>query len=173
MNEQLTDDLRLLEAPQPWQLEWWIAVALIVLLVIALWMIRRRRAILARFRESKLILHAHEDALAALAKLSALLSEEQARPYSIESSAVIRRYLENRFQIRAPLRSTEEFLHEARHSPKLSPEFQALLGEFLKFCDLIKFARVRAYRTELENFHASAVRFVTETRVKESMEASD
>ncbi len=165
---ELTDDLRLLEPSPPWVWEWWMGAVLLVLLAGAWWMIRRRRRLLVSQKPTMTMLHAHEDALAALQKLAGLLTEEAARPYSIESSAIIRRYLENRFQIRAPLRSTEEFLNEARHSPKLTADYQQLLGEFLRFCDLIKFARARAGRGELEGFHASAVRFVTETRVKES-----
>ena len=69
----------------------------------------------------------------------------------------------SRFAFAAPLRSTEEFLAEARHSPKIPREFQTLLGEFLENCDLLKFARTFADRRELENLHAAAVRFVEET----------
>jgi hypothetical protein len=47
-----------------------------------------------------------------------------------------------RFELRAPHRTTEEFLHEllsARESPVAA--HSASLGEFLAACDLAKFAR--------------------------------
>ena len=68
-----------------------------------------------------------------------------------------------RFQLDAPKRSTEEFLAEAQYSPKLTPEFQALLADFLQCCDLLKFARTFADRNELVQLHDAAVCFVKET----------
>ena len=88
---------------------------------------------------------------------------EQARPYAIESSAIIRRYIEVRFDLAAPKRSTEEFLAEAQQSPNLAPEYQTLLADFLQCCDLLKFARTLADRNELVQLHDAAIRFVKET----------
>ena len=107
---------------------------------------------------------AHEDALAELERLFALIDREESRPYAMESSAIIRRYVEARFELSAPRRSTEEFLSEAQSSPKLQTAHQALLGEFLRICDLLKFARTFADRSELTGLHEAAVRFVKETR---------
>ena len=102
-------------------------------------------------------------ALMELERLFALIDTEQSRPYAIESSAIIRRYIEVRFDLAAPKRSTEEFLAEAQHSPKLAPEYQTLLADFLQCCDLLKFARTLANRNELVQLHDSAIRFVKET----------
>ncbi|MDB6150282.1 MAG: hypothetical protein JWQ44_1730 [Chthoniobacter sp.] len=165
MNPQgdIIDDLRLLEAPEPWRVNYWLLGALLLLALIAWWLVRRWRAGRREQTREELMQQAHEDALAELARLFALIDEEQSRPYGIESSAIIRRYVESRFRLAAPQRSTPEFLKEAQHSPKLTAEYQALLGEFLRYCDLLKFARTFADRDELENLHAAAVHFVTET----------
>ena len=96
--------------------------------------------------------------------LFALIEREESRPYATESSAIIRRYIETRFALSAPRRSTEEFLAEAQQSPKLDPQHRALLGDFLRICDLLKFARTFANRAELKELHEAAVRFVKETR---------
>jgi hypothetical protein len=161
--DQLIDDLRLLEPPEPWRVNPWIAAALILLALGVWWYVRHRRATHDVRQQAKLEKAAYHDALADLEKLFALVDQEQSRPYAIESSAIVRRYIESRFQLSAPRRSTEEFLVEATKSPSLAPEYQALLAEFLRICDLLKFARTLANRSELHQLHEAAVRFVKET----------
>jgi hypothetical protein len=164
--EQFLDDLRLLEAPQPWHIHWWIIAGALLFAAILWWFIRRRRAVRAQRNQIAETRHAHEDALAELARLFAMITAEQSRPYAIASSTIVRRYIERRFALHAPRRSTEEFLKEARVSSKLELDHQELLGELLRQCDLIKFALGCAGRSELEKLHESAVRFVNETRVQ-------
>jgi hypothetical protein len=159
----IIDDLRFLEpwtAPPVWV---WVTLALVVAGVV-MW-IRRRNAARRAAQGVQAAAHAHEDALAELEKARALMSSENSRPYGIEVSGIVRRYIERRFDIVAPRRSTEEFLVEAAASAKLEPVHRQLLAEFLGSCDFLKFARARAELTELEAQHQAAVRFVTETRV--------
>jgi hypothetical protein len=160
----IIDDLRLLEpwrAPPPWV---WMLLALVVVGIVA-FVIRRRNAARRTAEGAHAAAHAHEDALAELEKARALLSPENSRPYGIEVSGIVRRYIECRFNIVAPRRSTEEFLIEAAASARLEAAHRQLLAEFLGSCDFLKFARARAELTELESQHQAAVRFVTETRV--------
>ena len=159
----IIDDLRFLE---PWQAPpaWvWVLLAVVVIGGVAFFIRRRNAARLAA--QGQVAAHAHEDALAELEKARALLSPENSRPYGIEVSAIVRRYIERRFGIVAPRRSTEEFLVEASASAKLEPAHRKLLADFLGTCDFLKFARARADLAELEAQHQAAVRFVTETRV--------
>jgi len=166
----LIDDLRILEAPRPWY-HWGILAAVLVLAGLLFWFLRMRSA-----GEEKLSgvrsAHAHEDALAALEQARTLLSAATSRAYAMEVSGIVRRYIENRFGILAPRRSTEEFLEEAKASPKLEAKYQLLLADFLKSCDFLKFARGMAEGPELETLHASAVRFVSETKVAQVSLAS-
>lgn len=159
----IIDDLRFLEpwtAPPPWV---WVLLALLVVGVVML--IRRRNAARRAVQGAQVAAHAHEDALAELEKARALMSPENSRPYGIAVSGIVRHYIERRFHIVAPRRSTEEFLVEAAASTKLEPAHRQVLAEFLGSCDFLKFARARAELTELEAQHQAAVRFVTETRV--------
>ena len=159
----IIDDLRLLQAPQPLGLGWWLVIALAVLTLVGL--LLWRSAVARRAAPSPAAIQAAtEDALAELEKLRQLLSMENSRPYAIQVSGVVRRYIERRFGIRAPRRSTEEFLAEARNLPALRDGFHQPLSEFLAACDFLKFARARAEALELEQIHASAVRFVTATQ---------
>ena len=160
----IIDDLRLLEPwhmPPPWV---WVLLAVVIVGGIVL-LIRRRNAARRAAQGAQVAEHAHEDALAELEKARGLMSPENSRPYGIEVSGIVRRYIERRFGIVAPRRSTEEFLIEAAASAKLDPAHRQWLAEFLGSCDFLKFARARAELTELEAQHQAAVRFVTETRV--------
>jgi hypothetical protein len=161
---ELIDDLRLLEPPEPFRLNPWLVAGVFALLVFIWWFRRWRKATHGARMQVRAMRKAQEDALAELEKLFALIDREESRPYAMESSAIIRRYIETRFELSAPRRSTEEFLAEAQQSPRLEAQYQALLGEFLRICDLLKFARTFADRAELKNLHDAAVRFVKETR---------
>jgi hypothetical protein len=78
-------------------------------------------------------------------------------------SDALRWYLEERFEFRAPERTTEEFLEELRQTDRLLPDQKEVLGDFLRRCDLVKFARYEPARSELLELHGMAVRLVEET----------
>jgi hypothetical protein len=138
-----------------------------LILVTVLWAVWRSLG-----RESKAPLRsvksevksARKDALTALDQLSKLVADGHGREYAIESSAVIRTYIERRFGLRAPVLVTSEFLEHARESPHLGAHHAEILGDYLQRCDRLKFGRGQADRAELEQIHASAIRFVMETR---------
>lgn len=69
-------------------------------------------------------------------------------------SAVLRGYLEDRFQLRAPQLTTAEFLREAESSTlateALTPADRATIAEFLNRIDMIKFAGVHASHEDAE-----------------------
>jgi hypothetical protein len=87
----------------------------------------------------------------------------QPKPFCILVSDTLRFYLEECFKFRAPERTTEEFLHELQATDRLLPDQKESLGEFLKRCDLVKFAQYEPRETELRELHDSAVRLVEET----------
>jgi len=79
--------------------------------------------------------------------------------------------LEERFRFHAPERTTEEFLYELRETNLLTPDQKDGLGEFLKRCDLVKFARYEPREPELRDLHESALRLVEETEPVERQAA--
>ena len=87
----------------------------------------------------------------------------QPKPFCTAVSDTIRFYLEERFDFRAPERTTEEFLYELQKTNLLLPDQKESLGEFLKRCDLVKFARYEPGEPELHDLHGSAVRLVEES----------
>ncbi len=97
---------------------------------------------------------------------SPTLSIEQ---FYVEISALVRQYLENRFEVRAPELTTDEFLQLASAESELSNEHQQLLGEFLSQADLVKFsggftAGGRVSEHDVQRTCALASRFLEETR---------
>lgn len=83
--------------------------------------------------------------------------------FVVEVSEAARDYLEGRFGLRAPERTTEEFLAELSGSVALDGRHKELLADFLTRCDLVKFARAVADQSELQALHQAAVRLVEET----------
>lgn len=108
----------------------------------------------------------HEVALAALSKLRGRRYIEEGRfeTFYIELSAIARRYLEDRFHLRAPEMTTEEFLATAGRDQRLSIPQRRLLGDFLSQADLVKFARHHPTLQDTEAAFDAAQRFVEETR---------
>jgi hypothetical protein len=84
--------------------------------------------------------------------------------FCTEVSNAVRWYLEERFTLRAPERTTEEFLSELQKSRHLTRDQKESLGAFLESCDLVKFARFEPTETVLRQLHDSALRLVDETQ---------
>jgi hypothetical protein len=145
-----------------WALIGWTlaAVALVLILRLA-WVYWQRR----RSRIScEPPVPAHVRAKQALARALEIIG--QPKPFCVLVSDTVRFYLEERFDFRAPERTTEEFLRELNASDLLSPGQKESLGNFLESCDLVKFAKYEPGETELRELHASAVRLVEETEEK-------
>src|SRR5205823_13096562 len=85
----------------------------------------------------------HEIAAAELERLRGRRLVEQGafKEYYSALSDIVRRYLEHRFQLRAPEMTTEEFLLATARDGRLVAAHRRLLGEFLVESDLVKFAR--------------------------------
>ncbi len=88
---------------------------------------------------------------------------EDPRAYVAAVSDAVRRYLEDRFGLRAPEQTTEEFLEGLNRRPLLDVRHQGLLSGFLEQCDLVKFAGWRPGSGELGGLESAANRFVDET----------
>jgi hypothetical protein len=88
-------------------------------------------------------------------------------------SDIVRRYLEDRFRVRAPEMTTEEFLAATARGAALERSHRALLGTFLAESDLVKFARFVPTLGDSERAFAAAERFVDDTAERERVPAED
>ena len=97
-------------------------------------------------------------------RLKDYIRQGKIKEYYTEVSDIIRHYLENRFALRAPEMTTEEFLESARDAAALISEHKNLLKEFLLCSDLVKFARYAPSADEVNAIFDSAKHFVDETK---------
>ena len=84
--------------------------------------------------------------------------------FFVKLSFVVRRDLEDRFGLRSPELTTEEFLDELARSPDLDGAHRELLAEFLGGADLVKFAAHVPDAKAVDGAIGAAARFLDETR---------
>jgi len=137
----------------------WVLLLLLVLGALAWWWWKRRRkkTLEAPVAQIPPEIRAREKLRRALTLM------DQPKPFVTFVSDAARVYLEERFDLRAPERATEEFLSELQASYKLSGPHKTLLADFLRQCDMVKFARYEPGRSELQALYDAALRLVDET----------
>jgi len=123
---------------------------------------------------------AHEIAYKALAdlKASSLVKDGFVKEYFFRLSFIVRQYLENRFKMRAPEMTTEEFLIVMSNvgaglvpaqtgRPQGSPlpqQIKDLLKNFLEKADMVKFAKYGPNADEIIGAFDAAMKLVDETK---------
>lgn len=158
----MLDELREETPPTPSKSAygWLVALAVVVAIWLAVKGARRRS-----MREQRV--NAYEFARRRLdAELTRPVPESDTEidRYFVAVSSIVRRYLEDRFELRAPDLTTEEFLELAGRSKDLSSDHQNLLRDFLRQADLVKFAGVKTSSAEVKRAGELASRFLEETR---------
>lgn len=112
---------------------------------------------------------AYEDAITKLRSLEArgAPAADVADAWFVELSAIVRSYLEHRYDIRAPELTTEEFLQAASRAPELTSAHRTQLSQFLERCDRVKFAGYRPDSNESIDTLAAARAFIEDTRLRD------
>ena len=129
----------------------------------ALVVIVRQRA--ARNAARSAIVPPHEAALRALQELAADdLLRRDLFAFHTAVAAIVRRYLEQRFGVRAPERTTEELMFILTGGNWLDERQRHVLHAFLAQCDQVKFARARPTEVASQNLLATAIDLVQATR---------
>jgi hypothetical protein len=161
--ETLRDIKGLVPLPSPW---WWVAALLVMAAgaAVAAWYLWRRREMEAVPLGPPPT--PYEIAVQELQQLLAdqLMERGELDAFYTRLSDIVRRYLEGRFHLRAPERTTEEFLYEVARDNSLIQEHKDLLGRFLQECDLVKFARFRPGLEDMKRAFEAAQQFIEDTR---------
>jgi hypothetical protein len=158
-----TNDIRPIKPPvvihNPWEIAAWSAgITLAVVLVsLAVWLWWKRR-----LAPQPVIIPPHVRARERLNAALTLIHDPRA--FCIAVSDAVRIYLEERFQLRAPERTTEEFLRDLQTTTHLNEDQKQTLAAFLEQCDLVKFARFEPDEAALRVLHETALRLVHETQ---------
>jgi hypothetical protein len=162
----IRDELNPVELPRP-PLPWlWIGGGALVLLLAGaavMLVVRRGRRGKPAAREA---VPPHETAFR---RLEALVAEELVEQGRIKEfyqgvSGILRTYIEDRFGLHAPEQTTEEFLPAVRHARELTAEHVALLEEFLKHCDMVKFAEFQPSTADIQRTFDSCKGFIEGTK---------
>ncbi len=144
----------------------WIAGgAVLALGALGVLYVRRRR------QRPAAALHYTADELAS-AKLERLAERNlvergEVKAFYREVSQILRQYIEDRFALHAPERTTEEFLREARRSAVFTTAQADTLGNFLAHCDQVKFAELTPTTAEVQRTFDTARTFIEQTRTEE------
>ena len=147
------------EIPSTYGWLWWVLAGVVAMA--AAWLLWRKLRFKKTAPQPAVVIPPHRKAKDRLRGAGELMSD----PYAFCSlvSDVLRNYVEERFNLHAPERTTEEFMDELRTSTQLRPDHKLLLEDFLSRCDLVKFARFEPAEPELRSLLESAERFVDET----------
>jgi hypothetical protein len=137
----------------------WLALGLLIALaaLAAVWWRRRRQPAPGALQPADAL------ALAALEQLQGLIDQDRVEDFHVRLAEVLRQYLAARFGLPAPVQTTEELLAAilAAGEPMLAR--RQLVGALLGQCDLVKFARHRPARDDMQAALAAAMSFVQQT----------
>ena len=158
------------DLPQSYDLWMWTGGMAIILIIsgIAVFIIIRKRK---RNKANDVInqIPAHQQAFD---ELNALVSEKLVEKGAIKEfyhkiSDILRRYIENRFSIRAPELTTEEFLINIQTASNFDTTHKILLKKFLTHCDLVKFAKHQPQTEDIQKTFDRCKEFIVGTQEKE------
>lgn len=138
------------------------ALVLVAAGILAWGYIKRRRKMID---VQAVMLLPHEIAYKELDELTAenLVERGEIKVYYQRVSGILRRYIENRFGLRAPEQTTEEFLAGLDMDKGFPDNYRPLLRSFLKHCDLVKFAEHKPEHEDIQRAFESCRDFVRGT----------
>jgi hypothetical protein len=148
---------------------WWVWLLIVIVFTAigsGLWLYLRSKRIKELVRLFK---PAHE---LAYERLRALVKEDLVAAGRIKEfyeriSNILRHYIEHRFSLRAPERTTEEFLAELAHTDVLATADKERLGQFLEHCDLVKFAKHHPTTEQIQKTFDLVKDFIERTKSDE------
>lgn len=164
----IDDVVEMPRPPWPWWVWLSIALALVAaLLMTAFWLWSRSRPAKA----VRIFKSAHEIAYERLRRLvdRQLIENERVKEFYEHISTILRHYIEDRFDLRAPEQTTEEFLSELKRSQALAPADKESLEHFLAHCDLVKFAKHHPDQRQIQDTFDLAKAFVEKTQSESRM----
>jgi hypothetical protein len=189
VNSLLDEDVKKLEVadiigpvvPPPPDLRRFFIIVGIVLVVGAVATVLVLRYLKKRAEKTRIVtIPAHELAYRELRKLVTddLIGKGEYRFFYFRISDILRHYIENRFELRAPELTTEEFLAELAKRPVLGEEQDRILRSFLAHCDLVKFARHEPANEEIQRTFDAVKNFIgatesAEARIEDSRPADE
>ena len=146
----------------------WILGALAALLLIAggIWYYFKRKKKEPVFTlKPKVVLLPHEQALRDIEKLrmKKLWQAGKVKDYHSELTEILRKYIEERFQVPALEQTSYEITASLKDNPVCSRQALERLNNLLVLADMVKFAKVQPLAMENEKSLSDGIEFVHET----------
>jgi hypothetical protein len=164
---KIADIEDVMEMPKQKSYAWvWMLGVIVLAAAVGLWLYLRRKRVKELVRIFK---PAHE---LAYERLRALVNEDlvgagRIKEFYERISDILRHYIEHRFNLRAPERTTEEFLAELANTEVLPAAEKQRLGEFLQHCDLVKFAKHHPTTEQIQETFDLVKDFIEKTKSDE------
>lgn len=164
--EKLAGELKVTNAIDPIHIDYnhWITVkyigyGLLVALGIALLYLLFR---FLRYKHKLRMMTPRERALHELELLISkqLIDKGCIKDFYVELTHVVRRYIERKYGIKAPERTTEEFIAEAIALNDFPKQYIPQLKEFLASADMVKFAKQEATKATADSATAAAKNYI-------------
>ena len=162
--EDIEDVVEMPEKASLWWV-WMLTVLGITGTVVTIILVRKKRAaqLIRIFKPAHEIAYDH---LGALVKED-LIGAGRIKEFYERTSSILRHYIEHRFDLRAPERTTEEFLSELQRTDVLTAEDKERLREFLQHCDLVKFAKHDPTSQQIQRTFDLVKQFIEKTKSDE------
>ncbi len=163
-NLVIADIEDVVEMPKESRYFWaWTGGAVLILGGIVFWLRARSRD---AAKLVKKIVPAHEIAYEKLQKLTEkkLVEAGKIKQFYEEVSDILRHYIEDCFELKAPERTTEEFLIEMQHTELLLDTQKDDLEKFLRHCDLVKFAKHNPTMKQIQQTFDTVGDFIEKTK---------
>jgi hypothetical protein len=146
---------------------WTLAVLAVAAVPVGWLLLRKRRArqVVRVFKSGHEIAYLRLQALIA----ADLVEKGRIKEFYEQISGILRHYIEDRFNLHAPDRTTEEFLSELRYTESLPSADKQTLEEFLTHCDLVKFAKHEPTTEQIQRTFDLVKDFIERTKSEERM----
>ncbi|HPN29392.1 MAG TPA: hypothetical protein PKY81_00400 [bacterium] len=142
-----------------------IAALALILAGVGIWYYRKRKGA----DKIKIIkFSAHEIAYGRIKKLieEKLIEQNLVKEFYFRLSMILREYLENRFGLRAPEQTTEEFLNDMVKNNVFNDVENKILKDFLEHSDLVKFAKHKPGENDIQKSFDFVKDFIEKTKEK-------
>ncbi len=141
-------------------------VTLVLLIIIGILISRYiKRKVRIRIEEANYI-SPYDLAKNELKPARELMISGSEKKFTITVSNILRRYIEDQFNMPASESTTEEFLPLAVKHPLIQGSLADRLSSFLQQCDLVKFARQNIEQENMEELYVSAESFIEKSYSK-------
>jgi hypothetical protein len=153
--------------PKDYKLWVWIVLSALVIAGIAYgaYLFLKRKKVVD---SHAVLLTPHELAYRELDQLAVenLIESGEIKHFYYRISGILRQYIENRFGLRAPEQTTEEFLSGLDKEASFPSGYRVLLRTFLRNCDLVKFAEFTPAKEVIDKTFENCRAFIRGTEEK-------